>query len=330
MGQALQQLIFTSLISRGYKVKLEPHRGRLVPATEAIIPFRAIKPRPANISHPKNVTAPPIVTLDANPSDERQTLTWTDPATGIPTTVDARTGNTVLSQGSECVSPLTTGRSGNLPVDRSRLKTFRPTDTAAPAWMDNALLNWHGHLLGPRREMESHTQPPITSLDSPSAAVQASSNFFHSETFGTLDRVQLNEGKVISQFDEKFILLRHESVLYLVDQHAASERIQVEGYLRPLCSLNDEFETVPWKEQNRNILVSKSELATALCQLETFSRWGIFLEPPQQTELDIDAEWYTFSVIAVPKCVHARLSREIHLLQALISKSPTLDLLDAV
>jgi DNA mismatch repair protein MLH3 len=48
----------------------------------------------------------------------------------------------------------------------------------------------------------------------------------------TITKEMMNEMKVISQLDKKFIITKYQDFLFVIDQHAASERIRYENLLK--------------------------------------------------------------------------------------------------
>jgi DNA mismatch repair protein MLH3 len=119
-----------------------------------------------------------------------------------------------------------------------------------------------------------------------------------------LQRDDLARMKVINQVDRKFIICAVDTttesvdggqvsdvskrVLFLVDQHAASERVRVEGFLKTLCHHflypeSNESQSAFFIELSppRPILLSRRE-ASILCRgpMSILERWGFNLSWP--------------------------------------------------
>ena len=130
--------------------------------------------------------------------------------------------------------------------------------------------------------------------------------------------------KVISQLDRKFIVCVvdatgesdesgqtsdcAERILVLVDQHAASERVRVEGYLKNLCHhfLNagrdgSQSASRVKLEPPRPILLSRREASILRGSTQILGRWGFDLSWPE-TE---DRGWNTDQEVYEQVLVHS-------------------------
>jgi DNA mismatch repair protein MLH3 len=138
---------------------------------------------------------------------------------------------------------------------------------------------------------------------------------------------------VINQLDRKFILCavdeikggddsRQESdnprrMLVLVDQHAASERVRVEGFLRTLCHNFLDFEGNGSQSPDRVeldpprvILLSRKEASILRSTQSMLGRWCFGLSWPESKSRDqrIDQDEYEqFLVHSVPRVVSEKL-----------------------
>ncbi|KAI0282276.1 hypothetical protein BGY98DRAFT_955130 [Russula aff. rugulosa BPL654] len=138
---------------------------------------------------------------------------------------------------------------------------------------------------------------------------------------------------VINQLDRKFILCavdeikgsddsRQESdnlrrMLVLVDQHAASERVRVEGFLRTLCHNFLELEGNGSQSPDRleldpprMILLSRKEASILRSTQSILGRWCLELSWPESKSCDqsIDQDEYEqFLVHSVPRVVSEKL-----------------------
>ena len=134
---------------------------------------------------------------------------------------------------------------------------------------------------------------------------------------------------VINQLDRKFILCVVDEILgsedshnprrmlVLVDQHAASERVRVEGFLRTLCHDFLDFEgnasqTPDCVELDppRAILLSRKEALILRSTQSILGRWCFGLSWPESKSCDqrIDQDAYEqFLVHSVPRVVSEKV-----------------------
>lgn len=138
---------------------------------------------------------------------------------------------------------------------------------------------------------------------------------------------------VINQLDRKFILCavdeikgsddkRQESdnprrMLVLVDQHAASERVRVEGFLKTLCHNFLDFEGNGSQSPDRVelnpprvILLSRKEASKLRRSQSILERWCLELSWPRSKSCDqsIDQDEYEqFLVHSVPRVVSEKV-----------------------
>ena len=152
---------------------------------------------------------------------------------------------------------------------------------------------------------------------------------------------------VINQLDRKFIVCTVDEIgesedssqesnnprrmLVLVDQHAASERVRVEGFLRTLCHkfLNlesngsqcaDRVELDP----PRAILLSQKEASIVRGNQSILGRWCFELSWPESDSRDqgFDQDKYEqFLVHSLPRVVSEKVRRSILPLYALFTHS---------
>ncbi|KAI9447862.1 hypothetical protein H4582DRAFT_2093146 [Lactarius indigo] len=149
----------------------------------------------------------------------------------------------------------------------------------------------------------------------------------------SLQRGDISRLKVISQLDRKFIVCIVDAisessercqtsdcakrVLVLIDQHAASERIRVEGYLRDLChhfldaGRAGNQNTFRIKlEPPRPVLLSRREASTLRSSTLILGRWGLDLSWPENENRDrnTDQEVYEQVLVhSVPQVVGEKL-----------------------
>ncbi len=141
--------------------------------------------------------------------------------------------------------------------------------------------------------------------------------------------------KVISQLDRKFIVCvvdatseSHGSsqtsdcakrILVLVDQHAASERVRVEGYLKTLChhfldaGRDGSQTTFRLKlEPPRPVLLGRREASILRSGTQILGRWGFDLSWPETEDRDrhTDQEVYEQVLVhSVPQVVGEKVRR---------------------
>ena len=125
----------------------------------------------------------------------------------------------------------------------------------------------------------------------------------------SLQRDDISRMRVISQLDRKFIVCVVDAasesngsgqtsnyskrILVLVDQHAASERVRVEGYLKTLCHhfLNPEHDgsqsTFHVKlEPPRPVRLGRREASILRSSAQILKRWGFVLSWPETEDRD--------------------------------------------
>ena len=188
----------------------------------------------------------------------------------------------------------------------------------------------------------SQRLPNVPSLSSePVAPTCATHLSFHADGSFILDRPStwclqkddLARMNVINQLDRKFILCVVDEVkgsddsrqepdnprrmLVLVDQHAASERVRVEGFLRTLChnflDLEGNGSQSPDRvelDPPRAILLSRKEASILRSTQSILGRWCFGLSWPESKSCDqnIDQDQYEqFLVHSVPRVVSEKV-----------------------
>jgi DNA mismatch repair protein MLH3 len=123
----------------------------------------------------------------------------------------------------------------------------------------------------------------------------------------------LRHAKSLGQVDRKFIACilgsKRGKTLVLLDQHAADERVSVEGILQGLCEgfMRDEIEYTILSRTTPRIVLSREE-ALVLSDpsvMDVFRRWGILLEVEEG-----DGDYVQVGVRAVPTILLSRLGRQ--------------------
>ncbi|KAI0028362.1 hypothetical protein K488DRAFT_21698, partial [Vararia minispora EC-137] len=195
---------------------------------------------PCNVSSLHNRIDGCAFVQEEDQDTNNEPIIWCDPRTGARYHIDRRTGNSYREdvarrraegREEEDRRPGTLQRRTLHPDSRASLG--RDEDT--PEWIINALqANTAYKLLGcpipsalPPSQTQTHTHACFATHHHPTGV--------HSMTF---DRVALADAVVLAQVDRKFILCTlDDGVLAVFDQHAASERVRVERFLRELCEL---------------------------------------------------------------------------------------------
>ena len=173
-------------------------------------------------------------------------------------------------------------------------------------WLPGFLKQWNNPVFTRQEEERIH----VVSFDGPGIDVSeiASHNCKHDATVEsfdqrsgrstrTLSKSALQNAKVIRQVDRKFILCKvqegADEVLVLVDQHAASERIILEGLFEELCAPVDEAERLTtgskvktaYLENRLRFEVSEAEFDLLNTHSGHFANWGILYNLKSREEV---------------------------------------------
>lgn len=196
------------------------------------------------------IEEPLVLTADSVKRDEP--IVWVDPVTKKAHLLNARTG---------CAMPLPRTRSTTNPsalrvvmaqVCSTKSVRLPPKTVSAgqTPWLDGILQTWDNPIfrtseqrigqVSPQEEVSEHLHHPCSF---------GGEGEVRNVTTNRLSKGHLLEAEVLAQVDKKFILVRTKArprqdlslyasttLLVLIDQHAADERIQVENLYRQLCS----------------------------------------------------------------------------------------------
>jgi DNA mismatch repair protein MLH3 len=189
---------------------------------------------------------------------EGGTITWINPITKEKIQVDSRTGfvmgkdRATTRQNTEVTSNIQT-----LSLRKSRQHSDPVVSEKSKSWAENLLRNWKSPVFENPQERIPQLKPQTLLLEhndtrSEFQHLAISGGFQFSMSNSRLSREHLQACEVISQVDAKFILIKaltlevdsnfgtksaHDNaLLILVDQHAADERVRVEGLLQDLCT----------------------------------------------------------------------------------------------
>lgn len=201
---------------------------------------------------------------------DEQTLEWRNPVSGATILVNARTGLVIPPRRLERPPSAPSDHSSSVlsrpdtntfdgPYPNGRLTRSLSNLSVMPkagSWSSELLKKWENPVFdtteesipqvsfdGPTIETSDALQGQrhyCSDLDIQKAFMQSSASFL-----GKLSKEGLNAARVVSQVDKKFILIcvnrssntnngEDAELLVLVDQHAADERIRVEGLLADL------------------------------------------------------------------------------------------------
>ena len=171
----------------------------------------------------------------------------------------------------------------------------------------------------------------------------SSSSIFDQPSTWSLHKDDFTRMKVINQLDRKFILCTVDPIresddsdqasdiprriLVLVDQHAASERVRVEGFLKTLC--HNYFESIEKHsganriklDPPRPIILSRKEASILRGSRSGLGRWCFDLSWPESKSLDQSVDQDTHEQVlvhSVPHVVGDKVWRRIRFVKGLL------------
>ncbi|KAL8930156.1 MAG: hypothetical protein Q9208_000773 [Pyrenodesmia sp. 3 TL-2023] len=267
----------------------------------------------------------------AGPSvDADDAFTWINPMTKEIVSVSSRTGLALPRSRSDLTNPNITASAssaawGNFANPMLSRCTPTPTVPKCGSWLSGFLKDWENPVFAPAIEQDiprvSYDRPIPEASDSrhgrghqcsdsgPEKAFSSASSALSSK----LSKASLGNAKIISQVGKKFILINtvtvcqdatnptprrdDQQILFLIDQHAADERVRVEDLLTELCTLPSHETlriTVSFEHQPA---VATALLPKPLCfqikhqehsiftaEAQHFANWGILYDlSPSQT-----------------------------------------------
>ncbi|KAI0306999.1 hypothetical protein B0F90DRAFT_1622599 [Multifurca ochricompacta] len=270
-------------------------------------------------------------------------ITWADPDSSVTFVVDKRTGHSYPRTSSSCAVYESNTQVVNLARRTSTVADFCNNEGEAPQWILDALQVAY---LVKERPIPSVSQklPNILSFSHVTHGVDVThsdllahgSSSFTSDEASTwyLQRDDLARMKVINQLDKKFIVCavdplgerecdrqasdNPKRLLVLVDQHAASERVRVEGFLRTMChyflhpeSTGSQSEFRVQLDPPRLILLSRKEASMLRGSARSIlERWGFDLSWPESHDQSADQEQDAYGKVIVhslPQVVSEKL-----------------------
>ncbi|EIN10511.1 hypothetical protein PUNSTDRAFT_125326 [Punctularia strigosozonata HHB-11173 SS5] len=280
--------------------------------------------RPACQNKPSSLDA--ACTIIGDGQENVTKSVWTDPSTGEQFVVDTRTGfsyrrernpTTLLQDGHEWSSGRDTYE-GRRTLSAPWIKklgdrhTGSQTVDTVPDWIRNALCANQSYSVSdpaiptvpPHASAVSHSNHAVRRADYMSLGRCSQShhdryghapNKFGEPISQQLSAGQLARARVLGQVDRKFIAClldaeadtRTEISLFLVDQHAADERVRVEHFLEELCqgylrydpATSQGVEVLPLDPPERVLLTQHeaSVFARSAYIAKAFERWGFHI-----------------------------------------------------
>lgn len=201
----------------------------------------------------------------------------------------------------------TTLRRAEDTVSHSHHAIAEPSRPERPAWLTKALETWKNPVYPAAKRI-------IPSVESTNLMVTEIPHQMRKESLGNL--------QFLEQIDCKFLLCRlttsEKDLLLMIDQHAADERVRVEGFFRTYCAQveKEEVEILEFKEP-KPILVTGHEMEQIRQHLQDFAKWGFKLDCDQDAQTVEVAQIF---VKTVPTIVSERLRADLRLLQQLIKR----------
>jgi DNA mismatch repair protein MLH3 len=170
------------------------------------------------------------------------------------------------------------------------------------------------------------------------------SSIFDQPSTWSLQKDDLTRMKVINQLDRKFILCTVDPIresddsdqaldipgriLVLVDQHAASERVRVEGFLKTLCHNYFDLESIEKHsganrielDPPRPIILSRKEASVLRGSRSGLGRWCFNLSWPESSrDQSVDQDTHEQVLVhSVPHVVGDKVRRSIRFVKALL------------
>jgi DNA mismatch repair ATPase MutL len=181
---------------------------------------------------------------------------------------------------------------------------------ARPVWLRQALEGWSNPTF-------PSNQPSLSKLAS--AVPSESYNPSYSKDLRQISKESLKGLVFLEQVDSKFLLCRidrpdGDSSLFLVDQHAADERVRVEQLLKTYCAeVADGQIRLHSLDSPKPILLDATTARKAEMHAREFGRWGIQFQIG-----NIDGAVGQVYIQAVPAVVAPRLQNDANMVIRLI------------
>jgi DNA mismatch repair protein MLH3 len=265
---------------------------------------------------------------------------WMNPVTKVTSFVNTRTGLTV-----PLIKAIKKGDKQSLFTSKPRLSspnvmTTKPARPEPTLWISSLLQTWDNPVFQPAEI--AIPQVSLDGLDIDTSkilhghhhhctqleidtAFKKSANGIE----GRISKEALKNAEVTAQVDKKFILvtLKDESggmLLVIIDQHAADERIRIEGLLEELCTppsadcpSESGIATIRL-EKLLSFDVSIREIQLFRHQKQHLASWGILYDVQSEAGKDNKNATQRLTVTALPPGIIERCKTSPHLLIELL------------
>ncbi|KAE8448910.1 hypothetical protein EG329_008706 [Mollisiaceae sp. DMI_Dod_QoI] len=286
-------------------------------------------------------------------AEEDDLVAWVNPVTKVKSIVNRRTGLTRPTMNEKRAgSSHRLSRKASLPSQiTSRADTESEIEKSS-TWINKILQKWENPIFSsveptiPQVSLEGHdehTQNILHGRHHQCSQVDIDRAFKESSAgvSSKISKAALRDAEVISQVDRKFILVkvqtittksspdRHDSdsLLVLVDQHAADERIRIELLMEELCTPSKD-PALPESPILTTLLnkplifeIPLREVQVLKIQVPFFANWGILYELASSAKPSdpVNAKaTYNLSVRSLPPGIIERCKQEPRLLIELI------------
>ncbi|PQE07420.1 hypothetical protein CJF30_00007164 [Rutstroemia sp. NJR-2017a BBW] len=238
-------------------------------------------------------------------------IVWTNPVNRVKSMVNQRTG-LVVSEKTHTQGTHTLIGPSMQPSPRSR---FGASLRDPIPWIDDMLKNWENPIFSPVEPsipqvsvdgLDLETQEIMHGRHHHCAQIDMEKAFKHTSSGlnGSISREALRNAEMIAQVDKKFILTKvpttsstndeSNSLLVIIDQHAADERIRIESLLAeflasPLfasTSISSSIHT-SLLEKPISFDISSEEDSLFHSEKPHFLYWGMIYSHPTQTRLTV-------------------------------------------
>jgi DNA mismatch repair protein MLH3 len=246
-------------------------------------------------------------------------IPWMNPITKVTSLVNKRTGPTIHTRKTGNSHQARSQSISNLRLSsRKKMKSKVSSPSEASHWIASVLRSWVNPVFSP-----TEAAIPQLAINGPDAESQTilqghrhdCSQFDIDKAFkessvgigGRISKDALRNSDVISQVDKKFILVKLRSskvkeeergqdgtTLVIIDQHAADERIRIEGLMDELCMppqsifpAESGILSIPLEEP-LSFDVSPKEFHLLRAQKRHFADWGILYDIPTKS-INIDS-----------------------------------------
>lgn len=298
-----------------------------------------------NVMHQSDHSTPVEAQTHLEISAEDEYIDWTDPVTKQTHRLNARTGMRMPDARPEFPHDNTniqppTARGKARPITRIALPSRpQPTTTPQPRteWLDSMLQAWDNPVFRTREASILQASFDLPTVNEACKHIHMTTNKEMNRAFGevstfnesTISKAELRDAEVIGQVDEKFLLVRvtgKKELLVAIDQHAADERVKVEGLLRELCTLPGPTDicvisqTSGLKSGVKTTVLEKAvRFSISAQEMDLFGRhaphfaaWGILYD----THSKMDE--HHLSILTLPPLISERCTSEPKLLISLL------------